>query len=261
MRRPSESSSDENQYNSSISSYVSTRSSTTIAALNENDDNPVQADDYSVAFAAIFNTFEVVFTAFFDSFTSMGIFAVLKIMAFLAVLLVFAYNAFSILAVVFMNFVAFVVITLVFTVITLITFLADLERFAYDVYVVLMNFVSFAVFNAIAFPGLLYLAVSGLVYITSLQILLDYIVFFVIAAAVVFKVNGSFKTEEVSNESSAIYMNELVEATYNETDEAVLTAFGDKSTCQICIENYNIGDTIVQKPCRHIFCWIMLETR
>ena len=155
MRRPSESSSDENPYNSSISSYVSTRSSTSIADLIENYDNLVQADDYSVAFAATCNTFEVVFAAFFSSFTSLGIFAVLKIMAFLSVVLLFAYNALSILAVVSMNFVSSVVITLVFTVITLIAFLADLVGFAYDVYVVLMNFVAFAVFNAIAFPGLL----------------------------------------------------------------------------------------------------------
>ena len=91
-------------------------------------------------------------------------------------------------------------------------------------------------------------------YITPLKILLAYIVFFVIAAAVVFTVNGSFESEEVSNESSETYMNEPVEATYNETEEAVLTAAGDKSTCQICIEIYNAGDSIVQLPCRHIFC-------
>ena len=51
-----------------------------------------------------------------------------------------------------------------------------------------------------------------------------------------------------------LYMKELVVATYNETEAAVVSALGDISTCEICLEHFNVGDLIVQLPCKHIFC-------
>jgi len=49
-------------------------------------------------------------------------------------------------------------------------------------------------------------------------------------------------------------LGKLTVASYNETEEPVLSAVGSKSECYICLEVYCLDDKIVQLPCKHIFC-------
>ena len=235
MNSSSGSDSVDNKDNSILPSYVSTRPSNTVAVPNENSDSLSLTDDNSVAFPVIFS-----------AFIAFAIVVVIKVIAFLADLVFFADDVYVIL----MNFVTFVAF-IAFTVFFAVVFVA--VDVVIKAMVFLAELIVFA-FSFIAFVIRMNIAVMGLINITPFQIFLAYLVFLVIAAVVVLKVSGSGENKEIQNGLSETNLNKLVQATYNKTEAAFISAVGDRSTCQICQEDFNLGDLIVQLPCRHIFC-------
>ena len=49
-------------------------------------------------------------------------------------------------------------------------------------------------------------------------------------------------------------LGKLIVATYNETEDLVLSAVGQTYKCVICFDEYSLGKLISQLPCKHIFC-------
>ena len=67
--------------------------------------------------------------------------------------------------------------------------------------------------------------------------------------------------EENQNESeleaerlSEEITGKLIVATYNEKEVAVVSAVGNTSKCQICLEKYSLGKLITQLLCKQMFC-------
>ena len=65
-------------------------------------------------------------------------------------------------------------------------------------------------------------------------------------------------TEEIQTGLNEANLERLVVTNYNKT--SIESAVGDKTICEVCLENYKPGHFIVQLPCRHIFCKICIFT-
>ena len=74
---------------------------------------------------------------------------------------------------------------------------------------------------------------------------------------IIHRIHISFETEENSRGLNEENLEKLVEM-YNETGAAEVSAFGDKPVCQICLENPE--NSIVQLPCKYIFCKVCILT-